>query len=589
MDAESKLESIISRLRNENIHISLRYLGAEHKSANSDIQTVVENRVFFEYLLDDEHALNAVGSTDEFYCFLLIRKISKMQDLVSRVKTKPDSAEDIRELLKGITDKACKVYKHTKASAIKYINSHKDEIFQNSRSDDDQLNASLDFVLECQSGIDYPVFEYLCSNCFILAISRYAEISKICKKYPNLFSILFPSGNLDLQNPALLKDVLDIWEQEYIRKNIAHRLLIEKNADELCRYAESYGRTLSVVNVLEREPVIKSVNSFINAISSQKSKDLSEYVKNVERLKEEIYEGHTNLVQSLFKKFLTEDLLHSEFHQLINLTHLDVASEGLKSYLVPSSESYSMADLNWDGSEDKLSIEDSQTYLYRLESFRSAVFLEILNNKTSLDKYSGLIKSEVQDVSVEMRIPEEWLAEDTELLVAMMNSVAENINERGRKQEISCYSTSMFLCSLTEKLLRLFCRYLAKDMGYVPSDLMLGEALDEDKSPLTDVFCRSHIRHLAYFLIGTPGASGMKVGKNYRNRLAHWAADITPHDMTPRLVSRLLWLFTDVLNSVFIYFDTLPDGTSREEQRRWLDYLVRTSRMARDASMNDRS
>mgnify|MGYP003470544743 CR=1 FL=1 len=66
---------------------------------------------------------------------------------------------------------------------------------------------------------------------------------------------------------------------------------------------------------------------------------------------------------------------------------------------------------------------------------------------------------------------------------------------------------------------------------------------------------------LAYFLIRIPETN---IGKNYRNRLAHWADGMTPEDMDPALTSGLLWIFTDVLNSVFLYFECQIDGSAQE-------------------------
>lgn len=60
-----------------------------------------------------------------------------------------------------------------------------------------------------------------------------------------------------------------------------------------------------------------------------------------------------------------------------------------------------------------------------------------------------------------------------------------------------------------------------------------------------------HRKGLAYFL---SSVRGMKDCRSYRNKLAHWLSVLTPKSMKPDLALRLIWLFTDVLNSVYLYF-----------------------------------
>ena len=76
--------------------------------------------------------------------------------------------------------------------------------------------------------------------------------------------------------------------------------------------------------------------------------------------------------------------------------------------------------------------------------------------------------------------------------------------------------------------------------------------LNANRKKLADAFGVDHVRTLAYFLTGT---QGIKLGRNYRNSLVHWSAGMEPGDMTPILASSMLWMFTDILNSVLIYFD----------------------------------
>lgn len=189
-----------------------------------------------------------------------------------------------------------------------------------------------------------------------------------------------------------------------------------------------------------------------------------------------------------------------------------------------------------------------------MELYKTIIFLQILGDKTALDDYSRLVIRAVHDISVKISQKKGELEKDTGLLLGMLRSVAKNIDEPGQEQKIYCYSSSVFLCSLTDKLLRLFYLCLKKDKEYIPAGITtLGRLLNENNKDFEKVFGSDHLFLLAYFLVTVTGA---QQGKNYRNSLAHWASGMSPDDMNPILTASLMWIFTDVLNSVHLYFDS---------------------------------
>ena len=69
---------------------------------------------------------------------------------------------------------------------------------------------------------------------------------------------------------------------------------------------------------------------------------------------------------------------------------------------------------------------------------------------------------------------------------------------------------------------------------------------------MTVLLGKAHLLSLGYFLIKT---SETKIGLNCRNDLAHWSPRMKLEQMNPYSTSELLWLFTDVLNTVFLYIE----------------------------------
>lgn len=618
--SESKQKSIKSRMLNGDIHLVMRStLFKDNPYAlDMDFKSLTDN-LDIPQLIFISSQLTDITDDDALYRFLLTWEVSKMHEVVSKRESCARSKQ-----LNIIIGMACQSYSNSKikGSAIDYITNNEQDIFQvpkpdaslkslpdadlNSRLDAEFAYASLDFITECEAGIkDDGFFKYLCQNFPYFIVYRFHKLGYVFEKYPDLFSVLFRSFHIDLEKSSGMA-VLDILKKEYTKKNTRYKNLIKTYDRDIYQKAEPFGEALSEENVLQIEPVIMSVNSFLNTVKSPKANDFSKYVNNVKELKRKISSESVKDVQGIFPG-LGEAWKNSEYTTLRSLTHMDSNA----SYLSIEPDSYKGIDLEhcFTGIlkgdfpyNPKFPDKSYQHYLQCMEDYHSAHFLKILKDHSSLDKFSGLLRRAVQyvsanmsqhkclvpSVSEKMPLPNDGLAEDTELLLSMLNSVAKNIEAPGRELEIFCYSTSMFLCSLTEKFLRLFYFYLVKERHvpskrYVPSDITLGRLLNTANEDMADVFKRAHILHLACFLIGMPG---IKLGSSYRNSLAHWASRMTPCEMTPNLVSSLLWLFTDVLNSVYIYFDTLPDGTSREEQRKYQDYRSRAAR-SWAASMND--
>ena len=118
----------------------------------------------------------------------------------------------------------------------------------------------------------------------------------------------------------------------------------------------------------------------------------------------------------------------------------------------------------------------------------------------------------------------------------------------------------MYTCALSEKFLRILYLHLAKDERYIPiNKATIGELLVGSNTYMVNVFGESHIKNLSFFLQRTPPAN---VGQNIRNSLAHWA-NVSTETMTPFFVAKILWIFTDILNTVFWY--CLKDVIERNE------------------------
>ena len=117
-----------------------------------------------------------------------------------------------------------------------------------------------------------------------------------------------------------------------------------------------------------------------------------------------------------------------------------------------------------------------------------------------------------------------------------------------------CYTMESLICAMIEKLLRIMCIngcdsiHKEKKNGKTKdkSELTLGKLLWNET--IEKLFNYTHLKNLKFFLSKSNG-----IGLEYRNSLAHWN-NVDKEKLNLLFVYFLLWLFTDVLNTVFLYF-----------------------------------
>lgn len=111
----------------------------------------------------------------------------------------------------------------------------------------------------------------------------------------------------------------------------------------------------------------------------------------------------------------------------------------------------------------------------------------------------------------------------------------------------------MLVCALSEKILKIVYEDLTMDVKYISTDsLEFGSLLNSNnkENPLVPIFGANHLKHLAFFLCKV---GNNRVGCGMRNSLAHLSDDIEDR-LDDQFMSRLLWIFTDILNTTFWHY-----------------------------------
>ena len=263
------MESIKTLFEKRNILLSLRHYDPDDLAVNWELSSIAKNRDLFESLYST-HPLDCVSDINSYYYYLLTRKIFRMGELVHNPDIRFREQKDA-DLLEKLSDDAEAVIRKTSDSAIIYINEHAEDIFSVEQPNSELKYVSVDLIIECQESINYSVFKYLCQNFSILIIRRFGELRETFLKYQDLFTVLFPSGHLDLKNPFGLQTELGVWRQEYGTKDSPFKSVIDRYVDELCLdVSELLSETQpGERGILRIESVVKAVSLFLQQINSR--------------------------------------------------------------------------------------------------------------------------------------------------------------------------------------------------------------------------------------------------------------------------------------------------------------------------------
>ena len=188
------------------------------------------------------------------------------------------------------------------------------------------------------------------------------------------------------------------------------------------------------------------------------------------------------------------------------------------------------------------------------------IFAILLNDDDAKEYYKLIVSAinHIQDIAKSNR--KKTLLTDADMLISNIETIRKNKNKTDVKAIY--YGTAMLACALSEKVLKIIYEDLIMDMQYVSADsLELGSLLNSDnkENPLIPVFGANHLKHLAFFL---SKVGDNRVGYGTRNSLAHLSDNIEDR-LGDQLISQLLWIFTDILNTAFWHYIDSAENACR--------------------------
>ncbi len=327
---------------------------------------------------------------------------------------------------------------------------------------------------------------------------------------------------------------------------------------ELAEDIKILSKTATLDNIIQIEVVIRKFHLFLQRIQSVMANEFAGYAKAASDLSSKYIEERG---QSFQYKIPVDEIVRRWKEtddwraRLLSITH-ELKEDGEKLLCIsqlaigPKTEHSLIDDISTNIPTDDYYTMSLQQMLSFMAHVGLSKMMEIIRNKETLSDYLDLVSSAISLIVRQLNAEGERLQQDVEMFSALVQLVVNNLDINNAAMHGICYGVSMYLCAFSEKILRILYLHLIKDKEYIPvHKATFGELLVVRNTYIKDVFGENHIKNLSFFLQRTPSSN---VGENIRNSLAH-LTNVSTSEMTPFFVAKMLWIFTDILNTVFWY------------------------------------
>lgn len=553
------MKTFISLVKENHALFSFRDYGLHDLATNIIIKEVIEHSDIFKDFYT-QYPLLRIQTMDDYCLYLFYRRLDKLREIVPYL-AKDEYKEFITQLADNSKNELNKI---NNGDIIKFINNHFNDIFSNTIElyGLELWFATLDIIAVFKSGINQNVFNFLCVNYSHLIIQHFNQFETVFEKHTDLFPLLFPVKNAeDLYS---LNEILSIWLYIWNKQGTKLKPFVEQGIEVFSCHIKKLVDTATVDNALYVRMVVDDFFHFLQKIKSPKAHELSKYVDKVVNLSDQylLEKGHKIPHEIPVGQIIEQWKTTPDKLKLLLLTHKPAKEQNndkihYVSLLDEHNTKIMDAIIGTNFSTNDYFTASHQLDLLFSSQWRGTVIRDILQNKETATDYFTMINSVIHFICEQINTETENLEQDTEQLLQHIQLVFENLKINESVLSSLCYGAAMYCAALTEKLLRIFYRYLVKNEIYIPVyKVTLEKLLDETQATkLVPIFGENHIKNLSFFL---KRVSGTNIGENIRNSLAH-LSEISTKELTPMLVAKVLWLFTDVLNTVFWYLLEVND------------------------------
>lgn len=547
------MESIRSQLDKEGIHISPVYYGTDNYSTTWELNIILERKDAIKNALE-QNPVTAINNVDEYISFHISQKLMKLEEIIPKL-----SQEEGKTHLTEICEAAKSAISAVgTGNVIRFINSNIQDIFESTCSSHDVRAITLELIAKYCDGIKKKTFDYLCKNYKHLLIEHFDQFERTLERHPDLFECLFSTGHYEEISPFQLSETLAIWCHVLNKGTSNLKGTVERCIGVITEDIQALAENATIENIIQVEEPVRIFSLFLHQIHSPKAIEFLKYARSSSELlsRRVIERGHSFPFEipagEIVCKWKKEP---AWMIRLFSLTHSSLEEGATHTFVSHLSmeprEKHPLIDMARTNipTDDYFTMSHQQDLEIQM-CVSTGTIIEILLQRDTMVDYLSQVNSAISYIENAFGGEGDHFREDMQMLSTMVQLVVNNQKNEEATSHALCYGATMFICAFAEKILRTLYMHLVRNEPYVPTyKATLGELLSASNPQISAVFGENHIRNLSFFF---QQDSSTRVGRNIRNNLAHWV-NISASDLTIQHLGATLWLFTDILNTVFWY------------------------------------
>ena len=533
--------------------ISFEYFGLGDIATGIEVKDIIENQDFYRTMLG-ECQIEEIGKMEDYCKYFICVKYSQFQELVPMLAT-----DVFKKIIKDFSIEASTVVqKINNGEVIKFINTNFKEIFESEVEVIGIEEVTLNYIEKYKNGISEEAYKWLVFHYDYLLLDRFESFETIFEKYPYLFGQIFKTGHYEEVRSLREETVFDIFSRVYRKEKSPLRKTVDRVVPILVEDILQLCSKATKDNVFFVERTVKRFVKCLNDIKSPYVNQFNEPLKIIESLLDESVKenGHhtklkipTDEIVDLWKKqkewekrfiSLSHDWLVQDDGKIMFKSRLEVDANGKKRFFDKICSNSNCDDYYTRSFQDKLN---------NVSAIETGTILCIMQDANMYSELMGMLMSVMEFISDRFNCGIENFEKDIKILDKHLQMSMQANDYDADTQIALCYGASMFICALIDKFMKSLYLYVVGVEKYISIDkVTLGQTLNPNDTFMRAYLGEKHIRHLAYFL-SKDGERERIIGYNYRNSLAHWT--INPDSVSISLVGQLMWLFIDVVNTIF--------------------------------------
>ena len=547
-----KLDNSIAVLNEKKVFFSPTTFFEDDQCDPWEIIEIINNYDLFKDILQSLSE-SIIETTNDFIYYLLVVKLASLDGVIETV-TDENNKKRLSELLDIANDIKSK-YKIS--DVILFVNNHIKELFSIELNLISVRQSAFNFIKKYKSGISDEALRFLFDKYNYLIIDNYEIFEDIADNNNDLFDLLFKEGSFDEIDELRFSTVMSLWIHIFNKNNEHQRIRVNELTNSLYNDINNKVEAINESNVFFYETKIQEFNNYLTATKNSLANNMRDILKSIKATStKSVIEGGQLFKFEIPVKQIVDDINKHKDWELrqIAITHDRIIENGKPTFVSRLSKESTVKSAFIDFVRTNILVDEyytlsHQQYLDIVSSIGRSTIMGLCFDEQQRISFLNQLKSVFHCLQLSKVYKNEEIEEFGDILLTYCNIIFSNLSAIDSIKPL-CYGASMYTCSMIEKLLRALFIYLKKNVVYInPEHTTLSKLLSETDKDLLEIFNINQIKNLRFFLVKS---SNSGVGMNYRNSLSH-LYNISFEMFNPTFFSQILWLFTDVLNTIFIY------------------------------------